>query len=162
MRYATPLLAGALALMTGVAQAENYTVGSITISNPWARATPKGASIGGAYMAIANKGTDADRLIGGNSPVANSVEVHEMSMQGGVMKMRPVQGGLEIKPGQTIELKPESFHLMLVGLKQPLVKGQQIKATLEFAKAGKVDVEYTVEAIGAKGPGGGMGGMQMH
>ena len=77
-----------------------------------------------------------------------------MRMADGVARMRPVQGGLEIKPGQTVEFKPESFHLMLVGIKQPLVKGQKVKATLEFAKAGKVDVEYTVEAIGAQGPGG--------
>jgi copper(I)-binding protein len=74
------------------------------------------------------------------------------------MTMRPVQGGLEIKPGQTVVLKPESFHLMLTGLKQSLVKGEHVKATLEFAKSGKVDVDYTVEDIGAPGPSGGMGG----
>ena len=65
------------------------------------------------------------------------------------MIMRPVEGGLEIKPGESVELKPGSFHVMFMGLKQPLEKGQQVKGTLEFEKAGKVDVEYTVEAIGA-------------
>jgi periplasmic copper chaperone A len=75
-----------------------------------------------------------------------------MTMDKGVMTMRPVEGGLEIKPGQTVELKPESFHVMLFGLKEPLAKGQHVKATLEFAKAGKVDIEYVVESIGAQGP----------
>jgi hypothetical protein len=75
-------------------------------------------------------------------------------MEGGVMKMRPVEGGLEIKPGQTVELKPGSFHVMLTGLKQQLEKGQRIKGTLEFEKAGKVEIEYVVDAIGASPPAG--------
>src|SRR5262249_207740 len=69
--------------------------------------------------------------------------------------MRPVEGGLEIKPGETIELKPGSLHAMLVGLKQPLQKGQTVKGTLEFEKAGKVDIEYAVEALGATAPAAG-------
>jgi hypothetical protein len=77
-----------------------------------------------------------------------------MTMDKGVMSMRPVQGGLEIKPGQTVVLNPDSFHLMLMGLKQPLVKGERVKATLDFAKAGKVDLEYVVESMGAQGPSG--------
>jgi copper(I)-binding protein len=72
-----------------------------------------------------------------------------MVMEQGVAKMRPVEGGLEIKPGETVELKPGSFHVMLTGLTQPLEKGQKVKATLRFEKAGKVDVEYSVEAAGA-------------
>ena len=71
-----------------------------------------------------------------------------MVMEQGVAKMRPVEGGLEIKPGETVELKPGSFHVMLTGLTQPLEKGQKLKATLQFEKAGKVDVEYSVEAAG--------------
>jgi periplasmic copper chaperone A len=154
MKHETLLLAAVLSLWGGAAAAETYTAGSIEIGNPWARATPKGASIGGAYMIITNKGADTDRLIGGSSPIANQFEVHQMAMDKGVMSMRPVQGGLEIKPGQTIVLKPESIHIMLIGLKQPLVKGQRIKATLDFAKAGKVDLEYVVEPIGAPAPSG--------
>jgi copper(I)-binding protein len=73
-------------------------------------------------------------------------------MEQGVAKMRPVEGGLEIKPGETVELKPGGFHVMLTGLKQPLEKGQKVKATLEFAKAGKVDVEYAVEVAGTPSP----------
>ena len=76
-----------------------------------------------------------------------------MAMENGVAKMRPVEGGLEIKPGETVQLKPGSFHVMLMGLKQPLDKGQKIKGTLQFEKAGKVEIEYTVEALGATSPG---------
>jgi copper(I)-binding protein len=148
------LLAAVLSLSGGAAAAETYTVGSIEIGNPWARATPKGASVGGAYMTITNKGPVADRLIAISSPIASQLQVHQMVMDHGVMSMRPVQGGLEIKPGQTVELKPQSFHLMLMGLKQPLAAGERVKATLEFAKAGKLDLEYVVESMGAQGPSG--------
>jgi copper(I)-binding protein len=81
--------------------------------------------------------------------VASHVEVHKMEVEGGVAKMRPVEGGLEIKPGDSIELKPGSFHVMFVGLKRPLEQGQKVKGTLEFQKAGKVDVEFDVAALGA-------------
>jgi periplasmic copper chaperone A len=78
--------------------------------------------------------------------------VHNMVMEQGVAKMRPVEGGLEIKPGETVELKPGSLHVMLMGLKQPLEKGQKVKGTLEFEKAGKVEIEYAVEALGVSAP----------
>jgi periplasmic copper chaperone A len=157
MRYAalssTALLCALLSLATGTRlAAQTYTAGSIEIANPWARATPKGATVGGGYMTITNKGTEADTLLGGSSPVAAKLEVHQMSMKNGVMTMRPVSGGLEIKPGQTVVLDPDSFHVMIMGLKQPLTQGEHLKATLDFAKAGKVDVEYVVGSIGARGP----------
>jgi copper(I)-binding protein len=153
---ATILALSGITLSGGAVRAENYTVGSIEIGNPWARATPKGAPVGGAYMTITNKGTEADRLVGASSPVASKAEVHQMSMDNGVMTMRPVPGGLEIKPGQTVVLNPDSFHLMLMGLKQPLAQGEHMKATLDFAKAGKLDVEFVVESIGAQGPSAAM------
>ena len=150
------------------AQAEDVTAGSLKISAPWARATPKGASIGGGYMKITNTGAAPDRLIGGSTDVANRFELHEMKMDNGVMKMRPVTDGLEIKPGQTVELPPSGYQAMLVRLKHQLEKGQHFKVTLEFAKAGKVDVDFAVEGIGAQSPasasGGatpGIGGMKM-
>jgi copper(I)-binding protein len=145
------VLAIALAV-GGAAAAEEYSVGTIQIGNPWTRATPKGSTVAGAYMTITNKGSAPDRLVSGSSAVADRFEVHSMVMDGGVAKMRPVDGGLEIKPGETVELKPGGFHVMLTGLKQPLDKGQKVKATLEFEKAGKVEVEYTVEALGAASP----------
>ena len=75
-------------------------------------------------------------------------------MDNGVMKMRPVEGGLEIKPGQTVKLDPGGYHVMLMGLKQQLKEGEHFKATLEFAKAGKVDVDFTIEGMGAMSIGG--------
>jgi hypothetical protein len=151
------------ALAIQSAQAADVTVGNLKISSPWARATPKGASVGGGYMTITNTGAAPDRLVGGSTDIAKSFEVHEMKMDGGVMKMRPVAGGLEIKPGETVTLDPSGYHIMFVGLKDQLKQGRHFKATLDFQKAGKVPVEFTVEGIGAKMPAGdhGMGGMQM-
>jgi periplasmic copper chaperone A len=146
-------------------QAEDVTVGGLKISASWARATPKGASVGGGYMTITNTGTAPDRLIGGSTDVARSFEVHEMTMDGGVMKMRAVAGGIEIKPGQAVTFDPSGYHIMLVGLKEQLKQGDHFKATLQFAEAGKVDVDFTIEGIGATTAGGhdhtmpGMGGM---
>jgi periplasmic copper chaperone A len=144
-----------VALAAAPAMAHDYTVGAIEIAHPWARATPKGASVAGGYMTIRNKGTAPDRLVGGSVEVADRFEIHRMSMEGGVMKMRPVEGGLEIKPGASVELKPGSFHVMMTGLKRPLEKGQHVKGTLRFEKAGKVDIEFAVEAMGAPAPMGG-------
>ena len=149
------LLAVALFTWTGDAIAEGYSIGTIEIAAPLTRATPKGANIAAAYMTLRNKGSAPDRLVGGSAAVAGQFEVHSMVMEQGVAKMRPVEGGLEIKPGETVELKPGGFNVMLTGLKQPLQKGQKVKGTLEFEKAGKVDIEYAVEALGATAPAAG-------
>jgi periplasmic copper chaperone A len=149
------IIATALSIWACEALAADYNVGTIAISNPWTRATPKGATVAGAYMSISNKGSAPDRLVGGSAAVAGQFEVHSMVMEQGVAKMRPVEGGLEIKPGETVEFKPGSLHVMLTGLKQPLQKGQKVKGTLEFERAGKVDIEYAVEALGATAPAGG-------
>jgi periplasmic copper chaperone A len=148
----TLLLLTAVFCLTCGAGAETLKLGSIEVAAPWARATPKGAAVGGAFMTITNKGSEPDRLIGGSTPAAAKLEVHEMTTDNGVMNMRPVSGGLEIKPGETVVLKPGSLHLMLFGLKQPLTQGEKVKATLEFAKAGKLELEYPIESIGAQGP----------
>ena len=124
----------------------------LQITGVWARATPKGAQVGGGYLRITNNGNAPDRLVSGSSPVAGKFELHEMSMSGGVAKMRELTNGLEIKPGETIELKPGGNHVMFVGLKQPLERGKPFTATLQFEKAGKVDVEFKVEPLGAPGP----------
>jgi len=154
------LVAAILALIATVASARDYKAGSLELKHPWVRATPKGAPVGGGYLTITNAGTAPDRLIGGSSPVAGKLEIHEMKMVSGVMKMRPLAKGLEIKPGQTVELKPGSYHLMFMKLKQPFVKGTSIKGTLVFEKAGKVEVEYAVESMGASSPMD-HGGMKM-
>jgi copper(I)-binding protein len=142
------LLAAALALVVSSASAHEYKAGSIEIKHPWSRATPKGSEVAGGYMKLINTGATADRLIGGSTPIAGKFEIHEMSMDGGVMKMRMLPNGIEIKPGETVELKPGSYHLMFVGLKEPFEKGKRVKGTLQFEKAGTVEVEYAVEAVG--------------
>jgi copper(I)-binding protein len=146
------LLALALATAASDATAEDFSIGTLQIGNPWTRATPKGSTVAGAYMKITNQGSAPDRLVGGSAAVAGRFEVHSMVMEQGVAKMRPVEGGLEIKPGETVELKPGSLHVMLMGLKQPLEKGQKVKGTLQFEKAGKVEIEYAVEALGVSTP----------
>jgi len=144
------ILLALCAMLIAPAVAHEYTVGSLHIGHPWSRATPKGAAIGAGYLKITNNGTAPDRLLGGSSEAAKSFELHVMSMENGVMKMRPVEGGIQIKPGETVEFKPESYHVMFVGLKEPLVQGHRVKATLDFEKAGKVAVEFVVESIGAR------------
>ena len=148
-------LALALVPLAGAALAQTYKAWGIEVADPWARATPKGASVGGAYMTITNRGSESDRLAGASTPAADRAELHQMLMKDGVMTMRPVQGGLEIKPGETIILKPESAHFMLLGLKRPLAQGVRFKLTLDFAKAGKIDIDYVIESIGAQGPSAG-------
>jgi copper(I)-binding protein len=155
MKRTSILLAFALLTWTGAAGAADFTLGNLKIGNPWTRATPKGAEVAGGYMRITNNGSAPDSLIGGSSEVAGRFELHEMTVVDGVMRMRPLAKGLEVKPGETVELKPGSFHIMLMGLRQPLVKGQKVKGTLVFEKAGKVDIEYAVEALGAAAPAGG-------
>jgi hypothetical protein len=130
------------------ARAHDFRIGSIEIEHPWARATPKGATIAGGYVKLTNTGKEADRLVGGSLPIAGRFEIHQMTMNNGVMQMRPVSGGLEIRPGESVELKPGSYHLMFLDLKQPLVQKQPVKGTLVFEKAGTVEIEYTVEPVG--------------
>jgi copper(I)-binding protein len=145
-------------------QAEDVAIGNLQISAPWARATPKGAGVGGGYMKVTNTGTAPDRLVGGSTDISRTFEVHEMTIEGGVMIMRRIAGGLEIKPGQTIELKPGGYHIMFVGLKKQLMQGDHFTVKLEFAKAGYVNVDFSVAGIAAQTGGGDHGrpGMQMH
>ncbi|MGF9763609.1 DUF1775 domain-containing protein [Microvirga sp. 0TCS3.31] len=140
-----------IAAVTGAAPAM-VKAGSLTLEQPWSRATPGGAKVGGGYLRITNTGTAPDRLIGGSFPLASKVEVHEMRLEGDVMRMKAVEGGLEIKPGATVELKPGGLHLMFVDLKEPLKEGQILKGTLAFEKAGPVEVEYTVRGMGGAAP----------
>lgn len=146
-------VAAFLALTAGGVTAHEYKFGAIEIGHPWARATPRGAPVGGGFLKITNKGNAPDRLVGGSAAFAGRFELHEMKMDGGVMRMRPLPGGLEIKPGETVELKPGSLHVMFVDLKQPLQKGERVKGTLVFEKAGTVEIEYVVEALGASSTG---------
>jgi len=128
---------------------ESFTIGALKVTAPWTRATPGGAKIAGGYLTITNTGKEPDRLVSASTAVADHAEIHEMSMANGVMKMRPLADGLTIKPGETVALKPGGYHMMFMGLKQQLKQGDKLKATLVFAKAGKLDVTFTVGGIGA-------------
>ena len=147
-------MAFGLALSTNApASAHDYRLGSLEISQPWTRATPATAQTGGGFLTITNKGTTPDRLIAARSPASNKVEVHEMKMDGTVMKMRELAKGLEIPAGATVTLKPGGYHIMFMGLKAPLAKDAKVPVTLVFEKAGSIDVELKVEAIGAASSG---------
>ena len=140
-----------LALAASSASARDYKLGSLVIDHPWSRATPKGAAVAGGYMKITNTGTTPDRLTGGATEAAKKFEIHEMKMEGAVMKMRELPNGVEIPPGATVELKPGSYHIMMTTLARPFVKGDRVKASLTFEKAGKVDIEFAVDAAGGSG-----------
>jgi periplasmic copper chaperone A len=162
-RLATGLAGMALiaCLFTAPSRAEDVKAGDLVISQPWSRATPNGAKTGGGYLTIANKGSAPDRLVGVTGDVAGKIEVHEMAMNDGVMKMRPLDKGLTIEPGKTVKLAPGGYHLMMMDLKSPLKQGDKVPVTLEFEKAGKVQVTLDVQAVGAPGPAAGAGGMEM-
>jgi Uncharacterized protein conserved in bacteria len=142
-------------------RADDVKAGDLVITQAWSRATPGGAKVAGGYLTIENKGTAPDKLIGVSAEIARKVEVHEMATDNGVMKMRPIKGGLEVKPGETVELKPQGLHLMFIGPKKPLKQGDQLKATLQFEKAGNVELDFDVTGMGGPPAGHGMPGMKM-
>ena len=145
-------LALLLMLVALPAQAKDYKLGNLEIRQPWTRATPPTAQAGGGFLVVANTGTTPDRLIAAKSPAAERVEVHEMKMDGNVMRMRPVEHGIDSPAGGTVELTPGGLHVMLSGLKAPFATDAKVPLTLVFEKAGSVDIEMPVEAMGATGP----------
>ena len=124
--------------------------GALLITDAWARATPPGAKVGGGYLMIRNEGDAPDRLMGGSVAFAERVEVHEMKMEGEVMKMAPLPDGLEIPAGGAVMLKPGGHHLMFMGLSQPLVEGDSASVTLTFERAGTIEIPFAVAPMGAK------------
>jgi periplasmic copper chaperone A len=151
-------LVSALLLAAPSVRAEDVKAGDLVISQAWTRATPGGARTGGGFLTIENKGSSPDKLVGVSADVAGKVEVHEMATDNGLMKMRPVEGGLTIDPGKTVKLAPGGLHLMMTDLKSPLKQGDKLPVTLQFQKAGKVAVTLDVQGVGAPGPSRNMGG----
>ena len=143
------VIAGALLMLPFGAATQVYDVGDLRIRDPWIRATPNAAPTAAGYLTVINRGRETERLLGGSSPLAQAIEPHTMSMAGGVMRMRLAEGGLEIAPGATLTLAPGGDHLMLVGPKHPLRPGERVPATLRFARAGAVKVEFAVKATAA-------------
>ena len=149
------LLAALLVTPLPAAAQQTYRAGSLVIEAPWSRATPGGAKVGSGYMRIVNRGSEPDRLIGGTAAVAGGFAVHETTNVDGVARMRPVESGVLIRPGETVEFKPGGLHAMLLDLKRPLKQGETVAGTLVFEKAGTVAVTYQVGGIGAQSAGGG-------
>ena len=145
----TLLITTLLTLSTfgATAFAHDYKVGDLTIDHPYARSTPPSSPVAGGFMTITNTGTDTDRLIGGTSTFSDTVEIHEMVMVEGVMKMNQLENGLEIPPGETVVLKPGSYHIMFIGLQEQLKPEERRKGLIKFEKAGDIEIEYSVKDI---------------
>jgi periplasmic copper chaperone A len=144
-----PAVAALLSLILGSAFAMDMTVvevGPLKISKSFAKAMLPGQPAGAGYMVIENTGSEADSLVSATSEASPDVEIHEMKMEGDVMKMRKLPAGLEIPAGGTVELKPGGFHLMFMDVKTPFKEGDTLKVELKFEKAGQVEIELPVTA----------------
>jgi copper(I)-binding protein len=130
MKY--PLLSLALALLCGAAQAQ-----TVEVKDAWVRTSVQGQKSTGAFMKITAK--ENMKLVSAASPVAGVVEVHEMKMEGDIMKMRAVKGGLDLPAGKTVELSPGGYHMMMMDLKAALPKDSTVPLTLVFKDAKGVE-----------------------
>jgi copper(I)-binding protein len=148
-QYMSRLIAAAVVAvgLWAAAGIEASAATGVSVEHAWARATPRGAPNGAAYVTLVNKGSESDRLVAASSPVAVNIQIHEEKTESGISRMRQLDG-IDLPPGSTIMLKPSGIHLML-GLKQPLKQGQTFPLTLTFQKAGAVEVTVKVGAVGA-------------
>lgn len=143
-RFPAPVAALSLALCAQAAIARDD---GVRAESPWLRETAPGQSAGGGFVTLTNIGHREDRLLGGSSPLAASVEVHMMRMDGSVMRMRPMPGGLALPAGLPVALRPGAEHIMLIGLKRPLRRGETVPVTLRFARAGELTVRFAVQPV---------------
>ena len=144
----------AVALLAAAATpllAQSVTAGKLVIDHPWSRQTAPGQKVGGSFLSITNKGRSDDRLISATSPVAGEVQLHTMSMDGGVMRMREVKDGIAIPAGKTVALKPGGYHLMFMQLKRSLALGESFPVTLRFQRQGAVKLSFKVKPVGFGG-----------
>jgi copper(I)-binding protein len=141
-------LAFAGCLISLPATANDYKLGALEIGHPWARPTLPGQTSGGGYLSVNNQGSRPDRLLGGSTSAAAAVEVHEMRMEGDVMRMRE-RAALDLPAGKVVTLAPGGLHLMLTGLRSPLKAGDRVPLKLYFERAGEIDVVLHVENMPA-------------
>lgn len=146
MKLITTIAGLLLSASCSFAHAHSFKLGEITIGHPYARTTAAGQAAGGGYLRLENKGSD-DKLLSASADVSASVELHSMSMEGDVMRMRQVES-IALPKGTAVELKPGGLHIMFVGLKAPLKNGEKFPLKLKFEKAGEVTVTVNVEAGG--------------
>jgi periplasmic copper chaperone A len=154
MKYLLRCLASGLLLAwlcAGQVLAQQVKAGELVIEDAWSRATPAGANVGAGYLVIKNSGTVADRLVGGTTDAARALEFHKMTVKDGMMTMEQIADGLLIEPGKSIIFTPGGYHVMFVDLYAPLKQGDKLQATLQFEKAGKVEVTFRVQSVGARG-----------
>jgi copper(I)-binding protein len=161
MHLRSIIISSAMLLISFAATAHDHRAGGIRIDQAYARSTVPGQTSGAAYLTLENKGDSADKLVSIASPVARSVEIHTMSMDGNIMKMREVSH-IDIKPSAKVAMRPgDGYHVMLIGLRQALNPGDKVPLTLSFEKSGKVEVSATVEGNAAKA-GGAKAGHHRH
>jgi copper(I)-binding protein len=144
LAFASPAFAHAGVDHNGCPAGQSFTAGDITVTGAFTRATLPGAKTGGGFMTITNAGTAPDRLIGATTKTAKVTEVHQMKMEGDVMKMGKVADGVEIPAGGSVELSPGGYHVMMMGLVQALHEGACLEVTLQFETAGELPVMLTV------------------
>jgi periplasmic copper chaperone A len=142
----------AAVLAASSASAHDFRAGDTKIGHPWTRATPPATKVGGGYLTLTNEGSATDRLHGGSSLAAGRVEIRTMEMIDDVLKMRPIPDGVEIPASQTVELAPGGYHLMPIDLMAPTKEGDAIPVTLQFEKAGAVEVELIAGPLGSSQP----------
>lgn len=133
----------------GCPTGQTFTAGELEISGAFTRATLPAAKVGGGYFTVDNKGAMPDRLLGGTSEAVEAVQIHQMEMEGDVMKMGRVEGGLEIPAGETVTLVPGGLHLMMIGIRTPFAEGECVEVTLQFEQAGEVSVLLNVGGMAA-------------
>lgn len=132
---------------TWASAAAEVAAGSIIVQHAWARASPKGAVSGVAYLTLVNNGSRDDRLTAASSPVAENIQFHETKMEGGISKMRQLQA-IELPPSAKVLLKPDSIHLMM-RLNKQLREGETFPLTLDFQRAGRVEIPVKIGKVGA-------------
>ncbi|MFV8571614.1 copper chaperone PCu(A)C [Marinobacter sp. SBS5] len=126
---------------------DHHATGAVHIHNAWSRPTPPGAPMGVGYLTITNNGAEEVSLVAVESPRASHVSIHETSMHEGMMRMQPLDGGLAIPAGSTVELKPRSYHLMLEQLTKPLMEGEMIPVRLDFDGAEDITIQLVVQSL---------------
>ncbi len=130
------------------------TVGDIEITGAFTRATLPNAPVAGGFLTLTNKGAEDDRLVSVTTPIAAMGQIHEMAMEGDVMKMRQLKDGIVVPAGETVVLEPGGYHLMFMGLNGPVVEGTSVAVTLTFEKAGAITVDLVAAGTSADAPAG--------
>ena len=139
-------------LHEGCAPGQTFTAGDIAVTGAFTRATLPNAQVGAGYMTIDNAGAAADRLVGAATEATPTAELHNMTTEGGMMKMAAVEGGIEIPAGGSVTLAPGGLHVMFIGPRAPFKEGECVAMTLTFETAGPLEVQLVVGPVGADAP----------